>query len=191
MATTKCGWVYLRRVTGKGYCVGRTRRPKDRDRAYSKENPFIEKLDHYYVWDQVAVEQQLIRQIKLSGLSLFPNNPQRNEWAVYDDRVLEIWRAVKATAKGPARHKREMLTPLEIARREQLRETKQREQALLRRSAGPRVLSGLAWSLFGVTVAIVSVACWAEGVGADFESTAAMLLTGTTVCGVCGFVLGL
>ena len=54
------GWIYLRVVADKGYCIGKTEDIARRDAEYTKENPFVETVCTFEVNDIDKVERLLI-----------------------------------------------------------------------------------------------------------------------------------
>jgi hypothetical protein len=84
------GWIYLREDNGRGYCFGKTEDPTRRDAEYSKENPFIKRLDAFEANDMDAAEQLLIE--LTSHLRLLENS---KEWVRYVPEVLEIFEGVR------------------------------------------------------------------------------------------------
>lgn len=79
------GWIYLRVVEGKGYCIGKTEDIARRDAEYTKENPFVETVCTFEVNDIDKVERVLIN--RTAHLRLLPNS---KEWLHQTEEVLAI-----------------------------------------------------------------------------------------------------
>jgi hypothetical protein len=86
------GWIYLREDSGRGYCFGKTEDPNRRDAEYSKENPFIKRLDAFEADDMDAAEQAIIE--LTSHLRLLENS---KEWLRCEQEVLAIFDRVRKT----------------------------------------------------------------------------------------------
>jgi hypothetical protein len=84
------GWIYLRIVDGKGYCIGKTEDIARRDAEYTKENPFIETVCTFAVNDVDRVERILIS--LTAHLRLLPNS---REWLHQREEVVRIVEVVK------------------------------------------------------------------------------------------------
>jgi hypothetical protein len=84
------GWIYLRVVDGKGYCIGKTEDIGRRDAEYTKENPFVETLCAFEVQDIDKVERVLIN--RTSHLRLLPNS---KEWLQHTEEVVAIVELVR------------------------------------------------------------------------------------------------
>ncbi len=79
------GWIYLRVVDGKGYCIGKTEDIARRDAEYTKENPFVQTVCTFEVTDIDKVERILIS--RTSHLRLLSNS---REWLHHTDEVVAI-----------------------------------------------------------------------------------------------------
>jgi hypothetical protein len=84
------GWIYLRVVDGKGYCIGKTEDIARRDAEYSKENPFVETVCTFEVNDIDKVERALIK--RTAHLRLLPNS---KEWLHHTEEVVEVVELVR------------------------------------------------------------------------------------------------
>jgi hypothetical protein len=87
---SQCGWIYLRKVLDKGYCIGKTVDHLRRSAEYAKENPFIEDVDHFFAMDIDAVEGELI--IHTKEFRLLDNS---KEWLRYSSEVRTIFSSFK------------------------------------------------------------------------------------------------
>ena len=84
------GWIYLRVVDGKGYCIGKTEDIARRDAEYSKENPFVETVCTFEVDDIDKVERVLIN--RTAHLRLLPNS---KEWLHHTEEVVVVVELVR------------------------------------------------------------------------------------------------
>lgn len=84
------GWIYLRVVESKGYCIGKTADITRRDAEYSKENPFLETVCVFEVYDMHKVERILIN--RTAHLRLRSNS---KEWLQHSGEVVAIVEKVR------------------------------------------------------------------------------------------------
>ena len=84
------GWIYLRVVDGRGYCIGKTEDIGRRDAEYTKENPFVETVCTFEVKDIDKVERVLIN--RTAHLRLLPNS---KEWLHHSEEVVAVVELVR------------------------------------------------------------------------------------------------
>lgn len=122
------GWIYLRVVKGKGYCIGKTQDISRRNAEYTKENPFVETVCTFEVQDMHRVERILIS--RTAHLRLLANS---REWLQHTDEVVAIVELVRkkfalmtyAEWKEISRQAKEKRLQRQLAVRDALRKTQQ------------------------------------------------------------------
>ena len=126
------GWIYLRVVDGRGYCIGKTEDIGRRDAEYTKENPFVETVCTFEVKDIDKVERVLIN--RTAHLRLLPNS---KEWLHHSEEVVAVVELVRkrlalmtyAEWRSIVRERREKRLERERLERERLeREAAQKNQ---------------------------------------------------------------